>query len=600
MHRSNPSTLLLAQLTFYAAPLLLVGCGFGTPAPPSPVAGVALQGHVFGGQQPVSGSIMQLYAVGNTGNGSLATPLILTPPTSGPNGSFSISNDYTCPVTAPATPVYLTATGGNPGLTGTGTIDNTALALVVALGPCNNLQSSTTVSINEATTAAAAWALSPFATSLTNIGATSTNLTGITNAFLTAAELADPVTGVSPGSTTPAGSSMESAKLYSLANVLASCVDTNGSDGNCSTLFADVTPTTATTPTNTFAAALNVVKNPGYNVSNIFGFGSGTPAFTGLPSAPADWTITISYDTCNSGCATGAVGIDSSGDVWTANTSLFGFSHQGVALSGSPFALPDSYSYGLAIDTGNHIWVSDFVGQGSGVTSGTIYEYDDSGNLISPSNGYFGGGVQNPYGLAFDSHGQLWISNFTASEISVLNATGGAVSPASGIAAVMPGYNFFSDVAIDGDNHAWLASYGCYSTNSTNCPVVEVTQATNPVVNEVAVTVPTYNVAVDTNNTVWLTTNGSTLVEINSVGNLVSSSLTGGGLTYGSSIRARPLLTPLLIPLSPSSLRVRPPSPPALRSHLPPVTGAALPCTSSPVWPSTPAAASGCRTTMTS
>ena len=113
MHRSNPSTLLLAQLTFYAAPLLLVGCGFGTPAPPSPVAGVALQGHVFGGQQPVSGSIMQLYAVGNTGNGSLATPLILTPPTSGPNGSFSISNDYTCPVTAPATPVYLTATGGN-------------------------------------------------------------------------------------------------------------------------------------------------------------------------------------------------------------------------------------------------------------------------------------------------------------------------------------------------------------------------------------------------------------------------------------------------------------------------------------------------------
>jgi hypothetical protein len=46
--------------------------------------------------------------------------------------------------------------------------------------------SSTNIVINEATSAAAAWALSPFAASMTNIGASSTNLTGITNAFATA------------------------------------------------------------------------------------------------------------------------------------------------------------------------------------------------------------------------------------------------------------------------------------------------------------------------------------------------------------------------------------------------------------------------------
>ena len=53
--------------------------------------------------------------------------------------------------------------------------------------------------------AAAAWALAPFATSLTNIAASSTNMQGITNAMLTAQQLADPTTGSSPGSSAPMG-----------------------------------------------------------------------------------------------------------------------------------------------------------------------------------------------------------------------------------------------------------------------------------------------------------------------------------------------------------------------------------------------------------
>jgi hypothetical protein len=82
----------------------------------NPILGTHLTGAVFGGQQPVRGSAIQLYAVGTTGDGSAATPLIgatvTTSDGSGqrnsnanagnannslPAGSFTITGDYTCP-----------------------------------------------------------------------------------------------------------------------------------------------------------------------------------------------------------------------------------------------------------------------------------------------------------------------------------------------------------------------------------------------------------------------------------------------------------------------------------------------------------------------
>src|ERR1700677_99867 len=62
------STLLLGAL--------VSGCA---TAPTSPaVKTLKIAGAVHGGQQPVTGATLQLYAVGTTGDGSAATPLILT------------------------------------------------------------------------------------------------------------------------------------------------------------------------------------------------------------------------------------------------------------------------------------------------------------------------------------------------------------------------------------------------------------------------------------------------------------------------------------------------------------------------------------------
>jgi hypothetical protein len=165
----------------------LTGCGGlqqqGTT--PAIVQGVALHGSIHGGQQPVSGANVQFYAAGSTGYGSAylypngATSLLGTNVvTSDGGGGFSISNDYTCP--SPTTQVYLVATGGNPGL-GTGT--NANLAMMVALGPCGLLSSATDVNVNEMTTVATVWALSPFMTGIVNIGTSAGNAQGLTCGF---------------------------------------------------------------------------------------------------------------------------------------------------------------------------------------------------------------------------------------------------------------------------------------------------------------------------------------------------------------------------------------------------------------------------------
>jgi len=56
------------------ATLLLSGCGAssGPESAGVPVKGIALSGKVHGGQQPVKGAVIQLYAAGSSGDGLIA------------------------------------------------------------------------------------------------------------------------------------------------------------------------------------------------------------------------------------------------------------------------------------------------------------------------------------------------------------------------------------------------------------------------------------------------------------------------------------------------------------------------------------------------
>jgi hypothetical protein len=469
---------------------------------------MAISGTIQVGQHSLSGATLQLYTAGSAGNGSAAAPMLTTPVTSSSTGTFSISGDYVCGkdssgATIPGAnnQVYLVATGGNPGQS-PGT-NNAALVLMVALGPCSGLSSLSNIAMSEVTTVAAAWALAPFMTSATHVGASSTNATGIANAFLNAQKLASITTGLQ--ATLPTGQSVELGKLYALANSIASCVDSDGTA--CGPLFAAATPAGGTPPADTLTAALNIVKHPGQNVAPVFNAKATTPPYPStLTAPPNDWTMSLTVT--GGGLASPAqLGLDASGNVFVANYPglLSGFSPQGTALSGSPWGggtLSDSY--GLAVDSTGNIWVTNeeapggdgsitgFYGASSGHTLGGIiqnssnsaYSYDvsivypvalaadTSGNVLIASfngnsateynngnyvNGYLGYGYSaDPTAISADGTGGLWLADTGSYLVSHVGANGRIVSNPSCC-------NEADGIATDAQGNAWVANYGSAS-----------------------------------------------------------------------------------------------------------------------------------------
>ena len=274
----------------FLSSLLLGGCSQDTVLNEPSVR----HSSVHGGQQPVIGATLQLYAVGTTGDGSPASALLTQTVTSDANGNFEITGAYTCP--SPSTLVYIVATGGNPGLT-TGT-NNTAIASMAALGPCGSLGASTLISINELTTVAAVWPPAPFMTSYSSIGSGTSDASALASAFTLASQYTNTTTGTAPGLNVPTQTTVPVAQLNTLADILSSCVNSAGGvagDGStCGTLFAATTPTGGTAPVNVIAAGLNIANNPTMNVSTIYGLIPPTPPFQPtLPSAPADWHVQL-------------------------------------------------------------------------------------------------------------------------------------------------------------------------------------------------------------------------------------------------------------------------------------------------------------------
>ena len=269
--------------------MLLTGCDRVEEAIPG--QRLAKQGKVKGGQQPVAGASLQLYAVGTNGDGSVATPLISPMAVTDGNGDFDISGTYTCPAGNPL--VYLVATGGNPGA---GTNPN--LALMAGLGPCGSLSASTNISVNELTTVASIAPLVGYMTGYANVGSLSGDLPGLQAGFAEIAEYTDTSTGAVPGPALPAGYTASSGQIQALGDVLASCVNSTGGsagDGtNCGKLFSLATPPGGTAPRDTVAAVLNLLQYPTQNVTGLYNLITPTAPFQPtLTVAPASWSLAI-------------------------------------------------------------------------------------------------------------------------------------------------------------------------------------------------------------------------------------------------------------------------------------------------------------------
>ena len=261
----------------------------GTVAHPA-----ALKGNVHGGQQPVSGAAIQLYAASAAGDGAAATPLLEAAVPTDASGGFDVTGLYACPDAGAL--VYLVARGGNPGLAAGA--KNGALTLMTALGACGGLGAQTYVSVNEQTTVAAVWALAPFMTGYGSVGSGPGDEGQLALAFQQAGLLVNEASGTAPGAGLPSGVTAPVAEIATLADVLATCVNSAGGsagDGSaCGNLFAAVQPAGGAAPTETVGAALQMARQPGANVNAIFGLVPAVGPFEPtLSAAPASWAVAL-------------------------------------------------------------------------------------------------------------------------------------------------------------------------------------------------------------------------------------------------------------------------------------------------------------------
>jgi len=406
------------------------------------VQGSAIKGRVMGGQQPVTGASVVLWATGTSGYGSASTQLISTSGvtvgsttvvTTDSTGSFNITGDFTCPTPA-STPVYLTITGGYPG-NGNGAA-NPNLALFAALGPCSGLSSIPYVNVSELSTVASVWALSPFMTDIAHIGTTSTNATGMALAMAAVNKMYNIGTGAVGGPALPSGATLPTDEINGLADILSVCVNSTGgtdNDGsNCGTLFHNAKPG-STAPTDTVTAAMNMAQNPSLNVANLFGLipASGVVFSTAL-TQPAGWTIAINYTGGGLNTPKG-IAVDASGNVWAANSgnnSVTMLNNNGTAQSGTSGFTVGSMNApsSIAIDTSGNAWVTN-----SG--NSTLTELNSTGTIGTV---FTGNGLSTPKSISFDSAGNIWVANggtgsnsvsaFTSTGTAIGNYTGSGIS----------------------------------------------------------------------------------------------------------------------------------------------------------------------------
>jgi len=489
----------------------LAGCGSGAtlsggnPILP-PTAGISFKLVVLAGGKPIAGATVSLYAAGTTGNGSAATSLVSSTIATDSAGTATIPASYDCP--ASTSLLYLVSRGGT--VSGASSASPDAV-LITAIGPCSSLTGSSKVMIDEATTVASIEALAQFYSSADGIGTSSTNLTGLTNAFATAATLADPATGATPGSTMPANAVAPSTRINTLANLLNACVV---SAPACAAFFTAV-GSPSSVPSNTLDAVYDLVRSPASNVATLYTLSKASSAYTpALTAAPTDWTLFIIYSGGGLNNPSG-LGVDSTGSVWVANyfnyASKFSPTGAPVFANGiTGFGLNNSY--GLAIDSTDNAWIPNeqpYTAAGTG----SVSVITPAGTSAAGPSGYIAGGLNYPLSVAIDSNGTAWVVNYGDSRVTLLNSSGQPLSGSTGFTA--PSFAFPVVVAVDANHFGWV---GNLSDSKVTKVAPDGSSFTSYSCCEGAA-----GIAIDQSNNVWIANfYGASVSMISTAGTIVS------------------------------------------------------------------------------
>ena len=337
---------------------------------------------------------------------------------------------------------------------------------------------------------------------------------------------------------------MPQSEIDTLANILAACINSSGpTSSTCATLFANA-KNGVTTPTDTATAAINIAHNPGANIASLYGLQTGITEFQPMLSTqPNDFTVVVSY---NGGGldGTGGIAIDASrGKCGVGNSarrealgaasanSVPQASHcrHRLDIPGVGWQLPRP----LPVDSFGNVWVAS--GSKTVTADNVVSKFNLSGSPLSGSSGYSTGGLNDPFSIAVDTSGNVWVSNHVSATITALNATGTAIfgSPIPGAGLASPHF-----MAIDLPGNIWVANNDNNSISkfsASGAAISGTSGYTGGGLDE------PYGIAIDASGNVWATNFFfNTLSKLDSSGNPISSSsgYTGGGLNapYGIAV----------------------------------------------------------------
>ncbi len=529
-----------------------------------------IQGSVHGGQAPISGAKIYLFAAGVNGYGSSPISLINSTAPNGfedgnghyyvmtdASGNFALGGDYTC---TEGQQVYMVAWGGNPGLTGS--VNNTGIIQMAGLGQCpaaGNLAAQVPyLVINEVTTVAFAYAMSGFGNQAWSIGSNAANspasATAIANAMANANNIVNLQWGQAPAVANGNTNSVNpQARIYALANILATCVNTaSPSSSGCTNLFNAAVSTTGLPATDESNAIFNIVHNPANttatpnHVSTIWNLYSGNAIFTPtLTAAPSDWTMPVIYKnlvsvpgTTGNQITSGPfnMAFDASGNAWIGDRvkGVVEVGPQGTAHTYNPgFGMVK----GVAVSPADgNVWVSDYgnslvyILNSSGTIIGTLIKKIDNNNnahgpilttfSLDPTSGYvaYQANEDIPGVVMFEAGLNGGTSSPIYTKVDYINGAGTRSFPD----VHTPGW-----IAVDQTGMVWLPSTSTGEIGNIVVTWKNGSDSSNP---SEATGPQSYTTASDGHSNIWLTTNTepATLNEVVS-GSTTSTPISGSG-----------------------------------------------------------------------
>ncbi|HEX3447669.1 MAG TPA: hypothetical protein VHS97_05420 [Isosphaeraceae bacterium] len=519
---------------------LLTGCSSSFAPNPiesdqTPIGNI--QGRVHGGQYPISGAHIYLYAAGTTGYGTAATSLICnTGSTCGSNayqdgsgnyyvttdsgGNFALGGEYTCTV---GTQVYMVATGGDQQLSSVPAY-NTAIVQMAALGQCptagNLAQQVPFLTINEVTTVAFAYAMSGFATTPYNVSSNAANSTAskiaIANAMANAGNIVNLQWGQAPDKANGnSNSTNPQTKIYALANILSTCVNTTGNtSAGCQALFTAAKDSSGNASTDEASAIFNIAHNQGQNVAAIWKLNPKNPVFSPTLSGttgPNDWTLPVVYTGVCSAFGTNGSNQVTSGAYNIAfdvnGTAWIGDRQKGVIEMTPLGAVSHTYNpsfsmvKGIAISPDStQIWVADYSG-GTNKT-GQVDIMSTAGAITTSMTT----DIDGPSSIALDPKGYAFVANETNGSVVAFSSAGGFIDYSGAVGVTTPAW-----ISVDVTGNVWLPST---SGNTTQVVAqVPLNYAGNSGKFKGFGTAATiaadwsYGVAIDSNDYAWFATN---------------------------------------------------------------------------------------------